>query len=116
MRSNSAGLYLLVGILILVDLLGKTCGSLVNSGAGFCTGGILRASGLITGSDTVGSDGLLGGVMKEGDSGVVGSLGGSLNGRGGEAGGLSAGISCGTGVGIGLTTGCGRVGLIVGSQ
>ena len=111
MRSNSAGLYLFVGILTLVDLLGKTCGSGVKSGAGFGTGGILRASGLISGSD-----GLLGGVTKEGDSGVVGSLGGSLNGRGGEAGGLSAGISCGTGAGTRLTTGCGRVGLIVGSQ
>ena len=74
MRSNSAGLYLLVGILTLVDLLGKTCGSGVKSGAGFGNGGILRASGEISGSV-----GLLGGVTKEGDSGVVGSIGDSLN-------------------------------------
>ena len=61
MRSNSAGLYRLVGILTLVDLLGTTaCGSGFENvtGAGF--GGIQTASGLMF----TGSDGLLGGVMK----------------------------------------------------
>ena len=77
MRSNSAGLYRFVGILTLVDLLGTTtCGSGVENvtGAGF--GGIQIASGLTF----TGSDGLLGGVMKVGDSGGdLRVLSGSLN-------------------------------------
>ena len=60
-RSYSAGLYRLVGILILVDLLGATtCGSGVGNVTGTEFGGIQIASGLIF----TGSDGLLGGVMK----------------------------------------------------
>ena len=76
-RSYSAGLYRLVGILILVDLLGATtCGSGVGNVTGTEFGGIQIASGLIF----TGSDGLLGGVMKVGDSvGDLGVLGGSLN-------------------------------------
>ena len=60
-RSYSAGLYRLVGILILVDLLGTTtCGSGVGNVTGTGFGGIQIAFGLTF----TGSDGLLGGVMK----------------------------------------------------
>ena len=60
-RSYSAGLYRLVGILILVDLLGATtCGSGVGNVTGTGFGGIQIAFGLTF----TGSDGLLGGVMK----------------------------------------------------
>ena len=103
MRSNSAGLYRFVGILTLVDLLGTTtCGSGVENvtGAGF--GGIQTASGLMF----TGSDGLLGGVMKVGDSGGdIGALDGSLNCGGGVDGGLGAGVITKSGIGLGLTTG-----------
>ena len=101
MRSNSAGLYRLVGILTLVDLLGTTtCGSGVDNVTGTGFGGIQIASGL----SFTGSEGLLGGVTKVGDSGGdLGVLGGSLNCGGGDDGGLMAGVS--TGVGVGLTTG-----------
>ena len=74
MRSYSAGLYLFVGILTLVDLLGKICGS--GDDTGGCDGfGSLISSGLLF----TGSVGLLGGVTKDGDSGVLGAAGGSLN-------------------------------------
>ena len=60
-RSYSAGLYRLVGILVLVDLLGATtCGSGVGNVTGTGFGGIQIAFGLTF----TGSDGLLGGVMK----------------------------------------------------
>ena len=60
-RSYSAGLYRLVGILTLVDLLGTTtCGSGVGNVTGTGFGGIQIAFGLTF----TGSDGLLGGVMK----------------------------------------------------
>ena len=103
MRSYSAGLYRLVGILILVDLLGATtCGSGVGNVTGTEFGGIQIASGLIF----TGSDGLLGGVMKVGDSGGdIGALDGSLNCGGGVDGGLGAGVITKSGIGLGLTTG-----------
>ena len=64
------------------------------------------AAGIVTG--------LLGGVTKEGDSGVLGALGGSLNWRGGEVGVLRAGILVESGGGIGLKTGCGVRSLVGG--
>ena len=80
-----------------MDLLGTTtCGSGVDNVTGTGFGGIQIASGL----SFTGSEGLLGGVTKVGDSGgdlVV--LGGSLNCGGGDDGGLIAGV------GVGLTTG-----------
>ena len=77
MRSNSAGLYRFVGILTLVDLLGTTtCGSGVDNVTGTGFGGIQIASGL----SFTGSEGLLGGVTKVGDSGGdLEVVGGSLN-------------------------------------
>ena len=74
-RSYSAGSYLFVGILTLVDLLGKICGSGADTGGNGDGFGSLIASGL----SFTGFDGLLGGVMKVGDSGVLGTPAGSLN-------------------------------------
>ena len=77
-----------------------TCGSGVDNVTGTGFGGKQIASGL----SFTGSEGLLGGVTKVGDSGGdLGVVGGSLNCGGGDDGGLMAGIS--TGIGVGLMTG-----------